>query len=385
MSDPARAMRQVLHGRAFVDGEVRDAATVEIEGPRIAAVRVGEPPPASAERMAGILVPGFVDLHVHGGAGADFMDGTVEATRRVCAFHARHGTVALAATTLSVPRAEITAAVMAAAAVARDPHPGEARIAGIHLEGPYLNPAKAGAQDPAALRGADRGEVEEWLAAAGGLPVTMTVAPEVGGVLELIAALAGRVTFSLGHTEADEELAQRALTAGACRFTHLWNAMPPLHHRRPGAVGAALGSATATLELIADGEHVHPLLLAACARLAPRRTALVTDAMRAAGMAEGRYALGPMEVEVREGTARLPGGTLAGSLLTMDAAVRTMVLAAGVRLALVLPLAGEVPARALGLDGKGRIVPGAAADLVELDTDLHAARVWIDGCEVATD
>jgi len=373
-----------LHGRAFVDGEVRDAVTVEIDGVHIAAVRVGEAAPADAQPIRGVLVPGFVDLHVHGGAGADFMDGTVEAARRVCAFHARHGTVALAATTLSAPRTEITAAVMAAAAVARDPHPGEARVAGIHLEGPYVNPAKAGAQDPAALREVGGAEVEEWLAAAGGLPVTITVAPEVGGVLELIAARAGRVTFSLGHTEADEELALRALAAGASRFTHLWNAMPPLHHRRPGAVGAALGSPSATLELIADGQHVHPLLLAACARLAPRRTALVTDAMRAAGMAEGRYTLGPLEVEVREGTARLPDGTLAGSLLTMDAAVRTMVLDAGVRLALVLPLAGEVPARALGLDGKGRIAPGADADLVELDTDLRAARVWIAGREVAT-
>lgn len=373
-----------LHGRAFVDGEVCDDVTVEVDGARIAAVRVGEPAPADAQCIDGVLAPGFVDLHVHGGAGADFMDGTVEAVRRVCAFHARHGTVALAATTLSARRDEITAAVTAAAAVARDPRPGEARVAGVHLEGPYLNPAKAGAQDPSALRAADPSEVEEWLEAAGRLPVTITVAPEVPGVLELIARLAGRVTFSIGHTEAEEELTQRALSAGASRFTHLWNAMPPLHHRRPGAVGAALGSTSATLELIADGRHVHPLLLAACARLAPRRTALVTDAMRAAGMAEGRYALGPLEVDVREGTARLPDGTLAGSLLTMDAAVRTMVLAAGVRLALVLPLASEVPARALGLEAKGRITVGGDADLVALDTDLHAARVWIGGREVAT-
>jgi N-acetylglucosamine-6-phosphate deacetylase len=367
-----------LYGRAFADGAVRDAVTVEIDGPRIAAVRVGEPPPADAERIAGILVPGFVDLHVHGGAGADFMDGTVEAARRICAFHARHGTVALAATTLSAPRAEITAAIVAAAAVAGDPHAGEARIAGIHLEGPYLNAAKAGAQDPAALRGVDRAEVEEWLAAAGDLPVTMTVAPEVPGVMELIAALAHRVTFSIGHTEADEELTQRALGAGARRFTHLWNAMPPLHHRRPGVVGAALAS-DATLELIADGRHVHPLLLAACARLASRRVVLITDAMRAAGMPDGRYSLARLEVEVRDGCARLANGALAGSLLTMDAAVRTMVREAGLPLAQVLPLASEVPARALGLEGKAGIASGADADLVELDGDLQATRVWIDG------
>jgi N-acetylglucosamine-6-phosphate deacetylase len=370
-----------LHGRAFVDGDVRDGVTVEIDGARIAAVRVGESAPADAQRITGLLVPGFVDLHVHGGAGADFMDGTVEAVRRVCAFHARHGTVALAATTLSAPRAEITAAVSAAVAVSREPRPGEARVAGIHLEGPYLNPAEAGAQDPAALRAVDRGEVAEWLAAAGDLPVTMTVAPEVAGVLELIAELARRVTFSLGHTEADEELTQRALAAGARRFTHLWNAMPPLHHRKPGIVGAALASPDAMLELIADGHHVHPLLLAACARLAPQRVALITDAMRAAGMPDGRYTLAALDVEVRAGCARLANGSLAGSLLTMDSAVRTMVRDAGLPLAHVLPLASEVPARALGLVDKGRIAAGANADLVELDADLRAARVWIAGEE----
>ena len=381
MSDSPPARRQALYGRAFVDGAVRDAVTVEIEGPRVAAVRVGEPPPAGSEQIAGILVPGFVDLHVHGGAGADFMDGTVEAARRVCAFHARHGTVALAATTLSAGRAEITAAITAAAAVADDPRPEEARVAGIHLEGPYLSPAKAGAQDPAVLRAVDRDEVAEWLSAAGDLPVTMTVAPEVPGVLELIARLAGRVTFSLGHTDADETLTHRALTAGARRFTHLWNAMPSLHHRHPGAVGAALAS-DATLELIADGLHVHPLLLAATARAAPRRVALITDAMRAAGMPQGRYALAGLDVEVRDGSARLANGSLAGSLLTMDAAVRTMVLEAGVRLDQALPLASEVPASALGLAAKGRIVPGADADLVELDGELRAARTWIAGVAV---
>ncbi len=372
----------VLHGRAFVDGEVRERVTVTLDGGRIVDMRVGDEPPAGAEAIRGVLAPGFVDLHVHGGAGADFMDGTIEAVRRVCAFHARHGTVALAATTLSAGRAEIAAAVTAAAAVSRDPRLGEARVAGIHLEGPYLNPAKAGAQDPAALRAVDRDEVEEWLAAAGDLPVTMTVAPEVPGVLELIARLAGRVTFSLGHTEADETLTHRALTAGARRFTHLWNAMPPLHHRRPGAVGAALASTEATLELIADGLHVHPLLLAATARAAPRRVALITDAMRAAGMPEGRYALARLDVEVRDGNARLANGSLAGSLLTMDAAVRTMVFDAGVRLAQVLPLAAEVPARALGPTAQARIETDADADLVELDDDLRAARVWIGGREV---
>jgi N-acetylglucosamine-6-phosphate deacetylase len=372
---------RILHGRAFVDGDVRDGVTVRFDGGRIAEVRVGVAAPAGAEQVRGVLAPGFVDLHVHGGAGADFMDGSVEAARRVCAFHARHGTVALAATTLSASRAAVTAAVVAAAAVAAAPRPGEARVAGIHLEGPYLNPAKAGAQDPAALRAADVAEVEEWLAAAGAVPVAMTVAPEVPGVLELIATLGHRVAFSLGHSEASEELALRALARGARRFTHLFNAMPPLHHRKPGLVGAAFASAV-TVELIADGSHVHPLLLAACARLMPFRVALVTDAMRAAGMPDGRYRLARLEVEVRDGTARLPSGALAGSLLTMAGAVRTMVREAGLPLARVLPLASSVPGRALGLSSRGAIAAGAGADLVEREEELRATRGWIESVEM---
>ena len=370
-----------LHGRAFVEGEVREGVAVRLAGDRIAAVSTGVRAPAGAVAIAGVLAPGFVDLHVHGGAGADFMDGEVEASRRACSFHARRGTVALAATTLSAPGEAIARAVRAAAAVAAAPAPGEARVAAIHLEGPYLNPARAGAQDPAALRAADLAEVDGWIAAAGELPLLMTVAPEVAGVLALIAARGERVRFALGHSEAGHELAQAALAAGARQVTHLFNAMPPLHHRQPGLVGAALASPDAVVELIADGLHVHPLLLGACARLLGERVALVTDAMRACGMPHGAYRLGPLEVTVDESGARLAGGALAGSLLTMAGAVRTMVREAGLPLASVLPLASAVPARALGLAGHGRIAAGGAADLVELDDGLGVARVWIDGEE----
>jgi N-acetylglucosamine-6-phosphate deacetylase len=375
--------RALLHGRAFVEGEIREGVTVRLAGGEIAEVTLGERAPAGALAIAGILAPGFVDLHVHGGAGADFMDGDAEAGRRVCAFHARHGTVALAATTLSAPAAAIARAVAAAAAVAAAPGAGEARVAAIHLEGPYLNPARAGAQDPAALRAADLAETDRWIAAAGDLPLRMTVAPEAPGVRELIVARAARIGFSLGHSEASHEQAAAAFAAGARGVTHLFNAMPPLHHREPGLVGAALASPQAVVELVADGLHVHPLLLAAVARLLGERVALVTDAMRACGMPPGEYALGALRVTVDERGARLAGGALAGSLLTMAGAVRTMVREAGLPLARALPLASTVPARALGLSRHGRIAPGAAADLVELDDELSAARVWIAGEEIA--
>ena len=375
-------MRRLIHGRALVGSELREV-TVVLDGPRIAAVRGEKGAPAGAVQVSGVLAPGFVDVHVHGGAGADFMDADPEAVRRICAFHARHGTVALAATTLTAGRAAIRDAVAAAAAVAAAPGRDEARVAAVHLEGPYLNPARAGAQDPQELRGADRGEVEEWLAAGEGLPFLMTIAPEVPGALDLIAALSRRLRFSIGHTEASHEVVRTALARGARHFTHLFNAMPPLHHRTPGVVGAALAAEEATVELIADGQHVHPLLLAACARLMGDRVALVTDAMRACGMPPGAYRLARLEVRVEDGAARLPDGTLAGSLLTMAGAVRTMVHDAGVPLARVLPLASTVPAGLLGLPGKGRIAAGADADLVELDPELRVVRTWIAGEEVA--
>jgi N-acetylglucosamine-6-phosphate deacetylase len=374
-------VRRLIHGNALVGGELREV-TVVLDGPRIAFVRGERGAPAGAVQVAGVLAPGFVDVHVHGGAGFDFMDADVASNRRICAFHARHGTVALAATTLSASRAAVRAAVGAAAEVAAAPWRGEARIAAVHLEGPYLNPERAGAQDPQQLRDADRGEVEDWLAAAPELPFLMTIAPEVPGALDLVAALSRRVRFSIGHTTASHEVALAALASGARHFTHLFNAMPPLHHRNPGVVGAALAAAEATVELVADGLHVHPLLLAACARLMGERVALVTDAMRGCGMPPGTYQLGGLEVKVEEGTARLADGTLAGSLLTMAGAVRTMVRA-GVPLARVLPLASTVPAGLLGLPGKGRIAAGADADLVELDEDLRVVRTWIAGEEVA--
>ncbi|HVS03341.1 MAG TPA: N-acetylglucosamine-6-phosphate deacetylase [Thermoanaerobaculia bacterium] len=375
--------RRLLYGRAFVGGRLRDGVGIEIGDGRIAAVYLeGESPP-EAEPFAGTLVPGFVDLHVHGAAGADFMDGSEQAARAVAAFHAGHGTTALAATTLSAPREATQEALAAAAAVARQPGAAEAAIVGVHLEGPYLNPRRAGAQDPAALRAADRGEVAQWLGAAGALPVLMTVAPEVPGVLALIAGLGERVIFSVGHTEATLEQAERAFAAGARHLTHLFNAMPGLHHRQPGPVAAAIAAEGVTAELIADGVHVHPAMLRLALDLFPKRLLLITDAMRACGLGDGAYRLGALAVEVRGGEARLADGTLAGSLLTMARAVHFMVTRAGVPLERVLPMTSTAPARVLGLTDRGRIEAGCIADLVELSSELAVTRVLVRGREVA--
>lgn len=372
-----------LRGRAFVGGRLCEDAVVLWDRGLITEVDLAPGAASGVPRVSGTIVPGFVDVHVHGGAGADFMDATPQAVRRVAAFHARHGTAALAATTLSASDEAVTRAVDAIAEAAAHPRPDEAGLLAIHLEGPYLNAQNAGAQDRESLRAADPQEVERWRARAPHLVWRMTVAPEVPGVLELIEKLRDHFSFCIGHTSATYDLCQEALQRGATHFTHLFNAMAPLHHREPGPVGAALVSPRASVELIADGLHVHPALLASVARLMPGRVALVTDAMRACGMPDGTYGLYRHTVSVRAGEARLADGTLAGSVLTMAGAVRNMVLRAGMPLQAVLPLATEVPARLLQAgDRKGRLQAGADADVLVLSEDLGLEQVFLRGQEI---
>ncbi|HYC62455.1 MAG TPA: N-acetylglucosamine-6-phosphate deacetylase [Thermoanaerobaculia bacterium] len=363
-----------LHGRAFVDGALRDDILVTIENQVIVDVAVSAHVPAHAERVSGFLVPGFVDLHVHGGDGADFMDAHEEATARILGFHASHGTTALAATTLSASRGDLHTAVET---IARMPASDGAEIVGIHLEGPFINVSRAGAQDRASIRPADIHEVAALIAQAPRLRWIITVAPEIEGSRALIEHFRDRVLFSIGHTAADYGEAVAALEWGACHFTHLYNAMTPLHHRDPGVVGAALTSVDATVELIADGIHVHPAALRVAVNALPRRVALITDAMRACGLTDGSYKLYDYEVNVAEGAARIADGTLAGSVLTMDAAVRNMIELAGLPIETVIPLATEVPARIAGVaDRKGKIERRYDADLVLMNERFEVERVW---------
>lgn len=363
-----------IHGRAFVDGALRDDILVTIEDQVIVDVEQSTHVPASAERVSGILVPGFVDLHVHGGDGADFMDAHEDAIARIVGFHASHGTTALAATTLSASRADLHSAVET---IARMPGSDGAEIVGIHLEGPFINTTRAGAQDRASIRPADIHEVAALIAQAPRLRWIITVAPEIEGAHALVEHFRDRVLFSIGHTAADYGQAVAALEWGACHFTHLYNAMTPLHHRDPGVVGAALTSVDATVELIADGIHVHPAAMRVAVNALPRRVALITDAMRACGLTDGSYKLYDYEVTVAEGAARLADGTLAGSVLTMDAAVRNMIELAGLPIETVIPLATEVPARIAGVaDRKGKIEGRYDADLVLMNERFEVERVW---------
>lgn len=368
-----------LHGRAFVDGAFRDDILITLDGPVIADVAQTARTPAHAERVQGIIVPGFIDVHVHGGAGADFMDAHADATAKILEFHASHGTTALVATTLSASRSDLHAAIEGIHAASAERLAG-AEIVGIHLEGPFINVTRAGAQDRASIRPGDIHEVAALIAQAPRLRWIITVAPEIEGARGLIEHFRERVLFSIGHTAADHATAVSAIEWGALHFTHLFNAMSGLHHREPGVVGAALTSVGSTAELIADGIHVHPVALRVAVTSMPHRIALVTDAMRACGLEDGQYKLYEYDVTVAEGAARLADGTLAGSMLTMDSAVKNMIELAGLPAETVIPLATESPARIANVaDRKGRIERRYDADLVVMNSRFEVERVWARG------
>jgi len=371
----------MLHGRTFVRGAIEPDVLVTLRD-GVLEVEPAAHPPAQAQRVEGIIAPGLIDLHVHGGDGADFMDADERANERILRFHARHGTTAVAATTISSSPGDLHAAVASIVRSANAQTEG-AEICAIHLEGPYINRDRAGAQDTASIRRPDPQEVGGLLALAPQMKWLMTIAPEIEGARDLIKQYRNQITFSIGHTAAGYAEAVAALEWGASHFTHLFNAMSGLHHRDPGVAGAALTSAQATAELIADGTHVHPAVLRLAAQAMPHRIALITDAMRACGLADGTYKLYHHDVTVSGGSARLRDGTLAGSLLTMERAVQNMVVLAGLPLEAVLPLATEVPARILGIaDRKGKIADGYDADVIILSPELAIERVFVRGREV---
>lgn len=317
------------------------------------------------------ILPGFVDLHVHGGAGADVMDGA-EAVARMARFHAGHGTTALLPTTVTAPVADL---LRAAAGVGGAPHrAGSARVLGLHLEGPFISPDALGAQPPHAIP-PDTGLVDA-IAERAALRI-VTMAPEIDPAGTLLAHLVARgVRVQLGHTACSYEQAAAALAAGAVGFTHLFNAMSPMRHRAPGCAGCALAQGRHA-EMIFDGLHVAPGAMLAARRAIPDLYG-VTDAVAAAGMPDGEYRLGRHAVFKHGASVRLRDGTLAGSVLTMDQALRNL-LALGLALAEASDRLSAIPARYLGLTDRGGIVPGMAADLVVVDAAGGLLAVVAEG------
>ena len=345
---------------------------VEIDGPAI--LSVTEDP-----RHAGddVIVPGFIDLHCHGGGGHTFTTGDAGSARGAAAFHLRHGTTTMLASLVSSPFE-----LMREAVTAFRPLVEAGVLAGVHFEGPYLSAARCGAQNPDFLRDPSVDELAALLKAAEGTVRMVTVAPELPGALEAISFLRDHgVLAAVGHTDAPFEQARAGVEAGATVGTHLFNGMRPIHHREPGPVVALLDTPPVVCELIADNIHLHPGALAFAARAAgPDRTMLVTDAMDAAGMPDGQYELGGQEVVVADRVARLArNGSIAGSTLTMDAALRNAV-GAGITLPDAAAMAATTPARLLDLDDEvGALEAGLRADLVVLSADLEVKRVMRAG------
>lgn len=330
----------------------------------------------------GWVLPGFIDIHVHGGFGHDFMDADKEGLDAITRFHARHGTTAMLATTVTAPKDALDGVLSRVKAYIQA-ETGYAQLLGVHLEGPFISAKYPGAQNPAHIAKPDPAWLDDWLSRFPGLIKMQTLAPETESALAYIRKLneAG-IVAACGHTDASYDQLSEAAECGLRHAVHTFNAMRPVHHREPGTVGAVLTDDRITAEVIADGHHVHP----ACIRLLARtkgsdRLVLITDAMSAAGLGNGDYQLGGLDVTVKDGVARLKDGdSLAGSTLTMIDAFRFAVRNAGIGVAEASRMASANPARVISAAHEtGSLKAGMRADVLLLDEDLKLDGVWIGG------
>lgn len=375
-------MTLLVHGVRLVDkGHETADAWVHFKDGRVSAQGTGDTWRALvvdevvAAAPGDVLTPGFVDIHAHGGGGYTFDDGPA-AIRAARALHRAHGTTRSVVSLITAPIEVLIERVRMVRELTRtDPD-----ILGSHLEGPFLDVGHKGAHTAALLRDPNDDALDMLLAAGEGTVRQVTLAPELPGGLDAVRrVVAAGAAAAIGHTAASRDMATEAFDAGASILTHAFNAMRGLKHREPGPVGAALADDRVTIEVIADGVHLHPDVVRVLFASAPSRVALVTDAMAAAGSADGEYSLGGLEVEVRAGVARLAeGGAIAGSTLTQDAALRVAV-AAGAPLPIAVQALTSTPAAAVGRPDLGTLAVGALADAVLLDADLQVRRVWTAG------
>jgi N-acetylglucosamine-6-phosphate deacetylase len=358
---------------------VVEGGRLTVDGTRIAANEAAEGLSTATVDLAGhTVVPGFVDIHNHGGGGASFTSGTAEDILTGIRTHREHGTTTVVASTVTNA---LDVLAKQAGLLAELVEQGD--LAGIHYEGPFISPCRKGAHDEALLRDPDPAEVRKLVEAGRGAARMVTLAAELPGGIDSVRLLADLgVIAAIGHTDATYEQTLEAIDAGATVATHLFNAMPPLQHRAPGPIAALLEDERVTVELINDGTHLHPAVLElAFGSAGAGRVAFITDAMDAAGFGDGHYDLGPMKVEVLDGVARLvEGGSIAGSTLTLDTAFKRAVTLDGLSLGDAVRAISTNPARLLGLQDRiGTLEPGKDADLVVLDAAYDLVGVMRKG------
>lgn len=369
---------KIVKGRVFTGREIVDGDVFISEGRFVdAAHYVDDGVVIDASGL--VVAPGLIDLHFHGALGCDFCDATPESLATIAAYEASQGVTAICPATMTFTEETLSPIMENAAAF--QPAADQAALVGINMEGPFISPNKVGAQNPLYVQQASSSMLDRLQEKSGGLVKLVDIAPEEPGALEFIKQEAGKVRISVAHTCADYEQAAAAFDAGACHITHLFNAMPGLHHRKPGPIAAAAERADVTPELICDGVHVHPAMVRLAFQVfGPERMILISDTMEAAGLEDGEYSLGGQPVTVCGNRATLHSGTLAGSntnlALCLGVAVREM----GIPLEHALRAATANPARALGIqDERGAIAPGMVADCILLDPEARVQQVVLRG------
>lgn len=373
----------IIGGTLVTPYQVLPGYTLIVEDDKIAGIQSGnanvEPGAKVVDASGRWVAPGYVDIHIHGAMGADFMDATLEVVQKVSRFISQCGVTSYLPTTWSASSELIMAAIQN---VADAPQPKDgARHLGVHIEGPYLNLDHRGAQLPEVIRMPDVNEYRAWFKT--GVVKLITIAPENEGTAEMIKE--GKqigIEFSIGHSGADYEKVIWAADRGARQATHIFNGMVGLHHREPGTVGGVLADDRIYAQLICDGVHVHPAVVKTLVRAKGTSSViLITDAIRGAGLDDGVYEYdGQQKIIVKDGVARTPQGGLSGSTLTMDKAVRNTMNFTGLPFHEVLPMATSVPAAAMGWKGKkGTLEPGADADVILLDAGFNVAKTMVAG------
>lgn len=380
---------RIANGKVF-DGQCFRERDVVVEGQTFSSIETSGDVACGAGGATDALdasgcyvIPGLIDVHFHGAMGHDFCDASDEGISAIAAYEASRGVTSICPTTMTLPEERL--APIVASVAAHEAAAGEAGIVGINMEGPYIAPDKVGAQNPAYVRSASIEEFGRLQHQAKGLIKLVDVAPEQPGNLEFIRQMSHDVRVSVAHTCTGYDDACAAFDAGARHMTHLFNAMPALHHREPGPIAAGAERNDVTAEIIADGVHIHPAMVRlAFALFGDDRIILISDSLRACGLGDGEYELGGQQFFVKGNRATIANGSLAGSVSDVMACMRTAVRTMGIPLTSAVKAATVNPARALGLDGKlGAIAPGYQADAVVLDRDLNIKHVVLRGKVIA--